>query len=247
MPPLGSVVVSGQQRAVPDLKKQPVSPLDPDWMREEGIRGYAINPISYQGEALGAIVTATREPFQEELRPWGSILAHHIGATIANARAFEEIRVAGKRLEQANQSLERELAERKEAEERLRQSEQRYRRIVDTASEGIWELDEHYATTYVNRRMAEMLGYEPQEMVGRKLSEFLFEDDVANLPARIAARRQALTERYEQKVPPQGWQHRVDACFGHVGPGCRAPFPGLLRHAHGHHRAQARRRGTAEK
>ena len=199
VPPIGSVVVSGQQRAVPDLNKQPVSPLDPDWMREEGIRGYAINPISYKGEALGAIVTATREPFQEELRPWGSILANHIGAAIANARAFEEIRVAGKRLEQANQRLERELAERKEAEERLRESEQRYRRIVDTASEGIWELDEHYATTYVNRRMAEMLGYEPQEMVGRNLSEFLFEDDVANLPARIAGRRQGLTDRYEQK------------------------------------------------
>ena len=180
MPPIGSVVVSGQQRAVPDLNKQPVSPLDPDWMREEGIRGYAINPISYKGEALGAIVSATREPFQEELRPWGSILANHIGAAIANARAFEEIRVAGKRLEQANQRLERELAERKEAEEKLRESEQRYRRIVDTASEGIWELDEQYVTTLVNRRMAEMLGYEPQEMVGRKLSEFLFEDDLAD-------------------------------------------------------------------
>ncbi len=71
IPPIGSVVVSGQQRAVPDLNKRPVSPLDPDWMREEGIRGYAINPISYKGEALGAIVSATREAFQDELRPWG--------------------------------------------------------------------------------------------------------------------------------------------------------------------------------
>ena len=70
---------------------------------------------------------------------------------------------------------------------------------MDTASEGIWELDEHYATTLVNRRMAEMLGYEPQEMAGRNLGEFLFEDDVADLPARIAARRQGLTERYEQR------------------------------------------------
>ena len=43
------------------------------------------------------------------------------------------------------------------------------------------------------------MGYEPQEMVGRNVSEFLFEDDVAQLPARIAARRQGLTERYEQK------------------------------------------------
>ena len=38
---------------------------------------------------------------------------------------FEEIGVAGKRLEQANQRLERELAELKDAEEGLRASEQR--------------------------------------------------------------------------------------------------------------------------
>ena len=56
-----------------------------------------------------------------------------------------------------------------------------------------------YGHVLVNRRMAEMLGYEPQEMVGRKLGEFLFEDDEAELPARIAARRQGLTERYEQR------------------------------------------------
>jgi len=199
VPPIGSVVVGGQQRAVSDLNKQPLSSLDPDWMREEGIRGYVINPISYKGEALGAMVSATREPFQDELRPWGSIIANHIGAAIANARAFEEIRVTGKRLEQANQKLERELAERKAGEKKLRQSEQRYRRLVDTASEGIWELDEQYTTTLVNRRMADMLGYEPQEMVGRRIFEFLFEDDMASLPGRIAARRQGLTERYEQR------------------------------------------------
>ena len=199
VPPIGNVIMCGQTRAVPDLNKQPVSPLDPDWMREEGIRGYAINPICYQGEALGAIISATRESFQEELRPWGSIIANHIGAAIANARAFEEIRVAGKRLEQANQRLELELVKRIQTEEKLRESEQHYRRIVETASEGIWELDEQYATTLVNRRMAEMLGYEPEEVAGRRLGEFLFEDDVASLPERIAARRQGLTERYEQR------------------------------------------------
>src|SRR5208282_2457903 len=198
VPPIGIVVVSGQQRAVPDLKKQPLSSLDPDWMREEAIHGYAISPISYKGEALGAIVSATREPFQEQLLPWGAIVANHVGAAIANARAFEEIRMAGNHLEQANQSLERELAERREMEGKLRKSEQRYRRIVDTASEGIWELDERYTTTYVNRRMAEMLGCEPQEMAGRNLGEFLFEDDEADLQSKIADRRQGLTERYEQ-------------------------------------------------
>jgi transcriptional regulator with GAF, ATPase, and Fis domain len=113
VPPIGSVVVSGRQRAVPDLNKQPVSPLDPDWMREEGITGYAINPINYKGEALGAIVSATREPFQDELRPWGGILANHIGAAIANARAFEEIQRLKAQLELQNAYLQEEVVEAK--------------------------------------------------------------------------------------------------------------------------------------
>jgi PAS domain S-box-containing protein len=44
-----------------------------------------------------------------------------------------------------------------------------------------------------------MLGYEPKEMVGRKLHEFLFDDDKSEMAARIAARRQGLNERYEHK------------------------------------------------
>ena len=91
-------------------------------MREEGIHGYAVNPISYQGEALGAIVSATREPFQEELRPWGSILANHIGAAIANARAFEEIQRLKAQLEMHNAYLEEEVVEAKAFGELIGQS-----------------------------------------------------------------------------------------------------------------------------
>jgi transcriptional regulator with GAF, ATPase, and Fis domain len=105
VPPIGNVVTSGQTRAVPDLNKQPVSPLDPDWMREEGISGYAINPISYKGEAMGAIVSGTREPFQEHLLPWGDLFANHVGAAIANARAFEEIQRLKAQLELQNAYL----------------------------------------------------------------------------------------------------------------------------------------------
>ena len=51
------------------------------------------------------------------------------------------------------------LTERREAEERLRLSEAQYRRIVETAQEGIWLLDAEYRTTFVNQKMADMLGY----------------------------------------------------------------------------------------
>jgi PAS domain S-box-containing protein len=63
--------------------------------------------------------------------------------------------------------------ERQQAEEELRSSEERYRRIVDTANEGIWMVDENSRITFVNRRMAEMLGYSAEEMIGRSTSDFM--------------------------------------------------------------------------
>ncbi len=69
--------------------------------------------------------------------------------------------------------IARDITERKQAETALRESEQRYRQIVDTAGEGIWMIDRDARTTYVNERMATMLGYEPGEMLGRSLYDFV--------------------------------------------------------------------------
>ncbi|MCX5690123.1 MAG: PAS domain S-box protein [Planctomycetota bacterium] len=64
------------------------------------------------------------------------------------------------------------ITDRRRTEELLAQSEQRYRRIVDTAQEGIWVTDVAGRTSLVNQRMASMLGYEPSEMVGQQLNDF---------------------------------------------------------------------------
>jgi len=50
---------------------------------------------------------------------------------------------------------------RRKAEENLAASEIKFRRIVETAHEGIWMLDRDGHTTYMNRRMADMLGLDP--------------------------------------------------------------------------------------
>src|SRR6202022_391921 len=60
----------------------------------------------------------------------------------------------------------RDITERHHAEEALRASEERYRQIVETAFEGVWVIDSNNRTTFLNQRMAEMLGYAPEEMLG---------------------------------------------------------------------------------
>ena len=62
--------------------------------------------------------------------------------------------------------------------ERLRESETRYRRIVETGHEGIWLVDGDFKTTYVNDRMCEMLGYTRDELLELPLSALLADDRV---------------------------------------------------------------------
>ncbi|OPY65691.1 MAG: Cyclic di-GMP phosphodiesterase response regulator RpfG [Syntrophorhabdaceae bacterium PtaU1.Bin034] len=92
-----------------------------------------------------------------------------------------------------------EALEKREAK-RSSDDEQRFRLIVDTAYEGIWVFDEHYVTTFVNRRLADMLGYEPDEMVGKKHESFLFEEDLPDLEDKAAMRRRGVAGWYERRL-----------------------------------------------
>jgi two-component system cell cycle sensor histidine kinase/response regulator CckA len=81
--------------------------------------------------------------------------------------------------------------------EALRESEAKYRRIVDTANEGIWLLGADGRTAFVNERMAAMLGYSPEEMVGRRPVEFMPEEDLPDYFERMAQRKKGLPENFE--------------------------------------------------
>ncbi|MEP6948156.1 MAG: PAS domain S-box protein [Ginsengibacter sp.] len=66
-------------------------------------------------------------------------------------------------------SLVQDITERKESEDNLRHSEERYRQIVETAQEGIWLIDENRRTTFVNKKVCEIFQYSREEMMGKDI------------------------------------------------------------------------------
>ncbi|MGZ4203006.1 MAG: PAS domain S-box protein, partial [Thermoleophilaceae bacterium] len=66
----------------------------------------------------------------------------------------------------------KDVTERKRSEERLRESERKYRDLVETSSDLIWSVDPQGRFTFVNRAVRRIYGYEPEEMLGRPLTDF---------------------------------------------------------------------------
>jgi len=88
---------------------------------------------------------------------------------------------------------------RREAEASLRASEEKYRRIVDTSNEGIWGMSASHETDFVNSRMAEMMGYAVEEMLGRPVEFFMFEEDLADHAGKMENRHAGGDDRYERR------------------------------------------------
>lgn len=79
----------------------------------------------------------------------------------------------------------------------LSESEERYRLIVETSSEGIWSIDKTFHTVFVNSALAKMLGYSPKHMLGRLMEEFVFEDDILNYRREMQLRSRGISSHYE--------------------------------------------------
>ena len=101
--------------------------------------------------------------------------------------------------EQSVLSLSLDITEQHAIREELVQREEQYRRIVDTAEEGIWQMDGLKNTVYVNPRMAEMLGYTPDEMLGRNVTLFMLPEELGHHSRRMVHRMHGENERYEQQ------------------------------------------------
>ena len=86
------------------------------------------------------------------------------------------------------------------AEQALRASEQRYRGIVESASDGVWMLDEVDRISFVNSAMARMLGFEVHELLGRRAVEFMVEESEPLGRRALRQRREGGPQRHERRM-----------------------------------------------
>ncbi len=91
------------------------------------------------------------------------------------------------------------ITARRLAEEALKESEEKYRCIVETADEGIWMIDAEGKTTFVNQKMADMLGCTAEETIGQPLFSFMDAEGMAIAEANLNRRRAGIREQHDFK------------------------------------------------
>ncbi len=184
---------------------------------------YEFRVIGSDGLIYWVVVHATRIRWKE--RPALLILLDDV---TARKQAEEELRASNEQLAAANTELKNQfilLSQKNEellgayeqlaaTEEELRQnydelaqsqvllseSEQQFRRIIETAVEGVWQMDEQFRTTFVNRRMADMLGYSPDEMLGNTITSFMPAGEMADHETLLKRRREGNGDHYERRL-----------------------------------------------
>jgi PAS domain S-box-containing protein/putative nucleotidyltransferase with HDIG domain len=67
----------------------------------------------------------------------------------------------------------RNIVERKMAAEALINSDERFRNLVENTSDWVWEVNEKAVYTYVSPKVREILGYEPQEVLGKAIFDLM--------------------------------------------------------------------------
>jgi len=120
------------------------------------------------------------------------------GPTVERARMTEPHGYISKPVKENDLFVAVETAlERHRMETRLKESEERYRRLVENINEGVWMIDRNAVTVYANPRMAMMLGYGPEEMMGRHLFDFMDERGREIAASNIERRKENISEEHE--------------------------------------------------
>jgi transcriptional regulator with GAF, ATPase, and Fis domain len=106
---VGQIAETGQSLEVPDVVREQEWVANPGWLRDERISSFAGHPLMHRGKVLGVMGLFSREQPGTSCFEWLRMIADHLAAAIANARALDEIELLKRRLEQENEYLREEL------------------------------------------------------------------------------------------------------------------------------------------
>ena len=139
-----------------------------------GIAAAGVLPLHAGDQVIGALNLAFSKPcqFTAEDRTFFLLLGDLCGQALERTRLFEG----------------------------LRASEERYRRIVETATESIWIVDAQVIVTFVNQQCADLLGYTVQEMVGTSMLRYIAPEDESIAHDTVARLGQGGNEHLEIRL-----------------------------------------------
>jgi len=84
-----------------------------------------------------------------------------------------------------------------EAETLLRKSEEKYRNLVELMNEGVLVLKPDQTVSFVNSKMAKIIGYDLDEIYNHNFNTFLHKDSIANFAKQQLLRKEGVSESYE--------------------------------------------------
>jgi PAS domain S-box-containing protein len=116
--------------------------------------------------------------------------------------AKREMEIAEKNLD-----LENQIEKRHEIETRLRESEMRFRNLVENINDWFWEVDKNGVFTYAGPQIKTLLGYDPEEVIGKTVFDLMTPEDsrrVREIFKTLAADRDPIDLLENRLVHKQG-------------------------------------------
>jgi PAS domain S-box-containing protein len=195
--PSGMSIRTGTPQFNNDITDNPV--MGP-WRELALERGYLSSislPLKDKAGVFGALTIYASEP-----RAFGpdevALLVELAGDVSYGVTALRTRREHG----EMEQTL-RLIAERRQAEDALRESEERYRLLVEQSADGIFSADAHGRCTDINTAGCAMLGYARDEILGRSIADIIESDEIPRIEpetARLASGKAVRSEwRFRRK------------------------------------------------
>ncbi|MGM0454300.1 MAG: PAS domain S-box protein, partial [Thermodesulfobacteriota bacterium] len=118
------------------------------------------------------------------------------------------LKLAYDALKTESRKLAEEVSERRRTEEALRESEIKFRELVEDLNEVIYSIDANGLITYISPALEKNIGYAPKDVIGRHFLDFVHPEDQAGVKERLQQVFFGQLEPYEYRLLTKSGQIR---------------------------------------